>query len=216
MYLGWAGFYEGGSDRSYFDSLIPRVIEDITRVSGTRSITIPATPSCDLGVSGREIAAVAREVCQSKDFIHIIFIHSDTGGRGTEADIALRTCQYCETAAALCDWPLDRCVIVAPRHETEAWLMADPDAVLSSLGYRGTATSVGLPNTAIEAENLRDPKGTLSRAVQAIIGPRGRRGFNQLYTSIAQTQRIDLLRRSPSFQAFEENLRRGLHSLGCI
>lgn len=216
IYLSWAAFYEGSTDRSYYDVLLPRLMEEITRMEGIQEVTIPASPAIHLGGNGRQINQVANEVRNYADAFHLLFIHADRGGRSISATLNSRSIAYCEAAHEACGWNPERCVILAPDHETEAWVMADPEAITEALGYRGAIAGLGLPSNAAEAERLTAPKEILERAVGLIQGRRSRRGGSQLFATIAQTQSINALRGSASFRCFEEKLRSSLVSLGCL
>ena len=154
MYLAWASMYEGGSDATYFDVLIPRVIEQILSLKGIRPVQIPAAPSVRVGVQNRSIDKVAEEICENKDAFHLLFIHADTDGRHRENGIKSRREAYIETANELCGWPSDRTIVLSPRHEMEAWAIADGDAVCRALGYKGKPIELQLPASPLAAERL--------------------------------------------------------------
>jgi hypothetical protein len=99
----------------------------------------------------------------------------------------------------------------------EAWILADPRAVVAALGYNGDPQDIGLPADAKAAEKLVDPKATLSAALKQVSGRRRRSvKIEQLLSAIAQRQSFVALRASTSFQEFETRLRIGLADLGCI
>ena len=104
---------------------------------------------------------------------------------------------------------------VTPRHETEAWALADAQAIADALGFRGDLRSLGLPSDGHEAERLIDPKAESTRVVEHV---RGRRSVNPyaLMSAVAQNQSLPQLRTAPSSVAFEAQLRAALRSLGCI
>jgi hypothetical protein len=213
-YLSWAALYEGASDEAYFEVLIPRVMEDIIVTRGTRHATIPPGPAIRLKRDAVDV--VAREACKAKDAFHLVFIHADTGGRGVETALEERSKRYCEAMHAICEWPTVRCITIAPRHETEAWVLADPDAVTAALGYVGVPGSIGLPANAVEAERLVDPKAVLAAAVNQVR--RRRRPFSakQIFPAIAQRQSLARLRVAASFAAFEGGLLAALADLRCV
>lgn len=213
MYLSWAVLYEGSSDAAYFNILIPRLIEELA-LTGTSMLDIPRTPAIHLRRDGPQ--EVAKEACDAKDAFHLIFIHADTGGRHLAAGIAHRSDAYCEAMRTRCDWRSDRCITIAPNRETEAWILADPEAVLSALGYNGNAASLGLPNDAAAAERLRDPKDTLAQAVRQVRRRRNAPSVHTTYSAIAQRQSFDALRRSASFRLFEGKVRTAMVDLGCL
>lgn len=216
-YVSWAAFQEGNSDTLYFEVLLPRLMEEIVTVDGIRHSDIPAAPAIALGKRSRSVDDVAAELCEAKDVFVVAFIHADVGGRNLEGGIEARSLAYCRKAFELCEWPPSRCVTVTPRHETEAWVLADPEAVINALGYNGDPRVIGLPGDAKAAEELADPKATLEAVSRQVSGRRRKPAkVAQLYPAIAQRQSFVALRASESFRAFEARLRNCLADLGCI
>jgi hypothetical protein len=216
-YISWAAFYEGPTDALYFEILLPKLMEAIVTTDGIRHSDIPLVPAVALGKRGRALEDVAAEICEAKDAFQVVFIHADAGGRTLEKGVDARSSAYCQRAFQLCQWPLKRCITLTPRHETEAWLLADPNAIVGALGYQGDPSGLGLPMDAKAAERLTDPKATLEAAVKQVGGTR-RRNTNvaQLFPAIAQRQSIQALRTSESFGHFEGRLRTCLADIGCI
>lgn len=213
-YVSWAALYEGDTDGAYFELLIPRVMEDIIMLRGTRHSTIPPAPAVRLRRG--PVEKVAEEACSARDAFHLVFIHADTGGRALEANLKSRSCSYCDAMHALCCFDHARCIPISPRHETEAWVLADPLAVTDALGYRGPPDSIGLPSNATDAERLSDPKTVLAAAVNRVRGRRRPFDVKQLFPAIAQRQSLGKLREANSFASFEISLLAALTSLGCI
>ena len=106
-------------------------------------------------------------------------------------------------------------MLLRPASMMESWALADPEAVLDALGYRGTPAELGLPVGAEQAEVHPDPKGCLDAALLAVRGSRRSRG-DSLLPAIAQRQSMDALRRSASFQELERSLRTALGDLGVL
>ena len=155
-YVSWAALYEGPSDRAYFDVLIPRVMEDLTLQHGIRNCTIPPNPAMLLGRG--TVEQVAKEACAAKDAFQLVFIHVDTGGRNLESGLDNRSTAYCTAMNETCKWPSARCVVISPRHETEAWILCDPAGVASALGYTGNPIRIGLPASAVQAKASLTPR----------------------------------------------------------
>lgn len=216
-YVSWAAFHEGNSDGLYFGVLLPRLMESIVSEQGVRHSDIPSVPAVMLGRNGRTLDNVAAEICEARDAFQVVFIHADTGGRSLQKGLSQRSSAFCERAFELCAWPQTRCITVTPRHETEAWILADPEAVMDSLGYRGKPADIGLPIDATAAERLADPKATLEAVMKQVSGRRRRTArVEQLFPAIAQRQSIEALRASASFREFEAKLLNCLADLGCI
>jgi hypothetical protein len=213
-YICWGVMYEGDTDAAYFDILIPRVMEDLVISRGIRNSTIPSASAIRLR-RGR-VTEVAREACAAREAFHLVFIHADSGGRNLATGLDERSEAYCRAMKDLCDWPPVRCITIAPSHETEAWVLVDPQAVVSALGYRGSPAEIGLPVSAGQAERLPDPKAVLASAVIRVRG-RGRPfDAKQIFPAIAQRQSLATLRQARSYAGFEANLLSALADLGCI
>lgn len=216
MYLSLALFAEGTSDHDYLEPILVRSIEDIAARESRRTIDLSQTV-IRLSAGARDVDRVSAEICKGMENpppFHIVFIHADTGGRAVERTLAQRSAAFCEAAQHACGWPCDRCVIVAPRHETEAWVIADPDAVAATLGVT-RPERLRLPADARAAERLADPKARLEQALSLVSRGRRRR-VEDLYPSIAQRQDLAKLRVSESFAAFEQGLRTALRSYGLL
>ena len=215
MYLAYALFCEGPSDFAYFEVLIPRLIDAIVSDLGILPVDRPDTPTLRLGQPDRTVESVAMEACRAKDAIHLAFIHADTGGRNQEGAVDARSAAYCRKMHDICGFRQPRCVLLRPRHETEAWVLADPNAVLEALGYRGSAADLGLPDNPGEAERYQDPESCLDSALRRVTN-NPRRQVHTLLPAIAQRQSISELRRSASFSDFESRLETALQDLGIL
>ena len=216
IYVAWAALYEGETDSRYYNALVPRLMTDLVLRSRAQASVIPDGPA--LKLTRGTVMEVAKEACRARDAFHLVFIHADAGGRNTETTLVSRGTAYCEAMHERCDLLPVRCVTVTPRHETEAWMLADPSAVVQSLGSRAAAEILGLPADATQAERLVDPKSVLLNALQIVTGRRRRRpnDLAALYTSIAERQSLTMLRRSASFVEFERRLEEALVSIGCL
>lgn len=215
-YLSWAAFYEGNTDALYLDVLLPRVIRDLIASHGTDIVEMPDNPVVRLGCTDRGVGAVAREACSYRDAFDLLFVHADTGGRGLERNLGCRSTAYCSAIRNECEWQDLQCVTVTPRHETEAWLLADVQAIAETFGYEGDPAAVGLPMTAREAERLNDPKSTLEQAATQIIGHKRNSSIVHTFPSIGQRQRLPTLRTAQSFVQFEQRLLESLRALRFI
>lgn len=215
MYLPYALFCEGSSDFDYLEVLIPRLIDDLVSNRGRRMVDVPTVPTFRLRQSGRSVQAVAEEACDKKEAFLLVFIHADTAGTGRTRTLDSRSAAYCRTMREICCFDPHRCILVRPRHEMEAWALADPEAMRDALGYRGRLGELGLPMNAREAERLPNPKKTLRAALGRLRGRR-RRDETTVLPAIAQRQSIDALRRARSFAEFEKGLTTALGHVGAI
>lgn len=217
IYLSWALHCEGESDFAYFDIMLPNVLKSIVLRDGRQAVTLPEGTTIRLGRHDRSVGAVAQELCDAREAFHIAFIHGDMGGRELSKSVDERTRAYCNSAAEICDFPEARCVLLQPRHETEAWVLADKQAVLKALGLSREIRGLGLPDDGRAAEALTDPKAVLANAESAVRGRNKKRDSrSQLYSRIARHQDINRLRDCFSFRAFEGDMRRALEDIRAI
>lgn len=214
MYLSWAAFYEGYTDAQYFDVLIPRVIRALAS-EGRMLVDVPATPAIRLGRFGRSVANVAKEACEGSSAFHLIFVHADTGGRALAETLGQRGTAYCAAMAEACGLRCERCIVMTPRKEMEAWAISDSNAVLGALGFRGDPIGLGLPADPVAAERHTDPKTVLKDVLARVRGTRKKR-TPPPFAAIAQLQSLELLRRAPSFESFFQDLRAGLMDIGIM
>ncbi len=216
MYLSYAIFQEGNSDREYFSVILPRLIDTLILSEGCIQVDVAEQP-IELDIPRGSIERVAKAACDSREEFHLFFVHTDTGGRALEAQVESRGKEICQEMYRICQWPCERCVVIAPRHETEAWILLDSPAVAQALGFNGNLAAHGMPTTANECEGLVDPKAKLNSVIRSIRGRR--RGINRatdLYPAIAARQTISIMRQAASFRAFEDDVRAALRSLGCL
>lgn len=213
MYLSWSAFYEGASDAQYFNIIIPRLLDEIIRVGGKRPCDVGEYPALEFGIGNRSFDDVAVEICERKNEFHIIFVHSDLGGRGLAANIAQRREQLIQKAQALCGFDPRIAVMLSPEKELEAWALADHAAVKVALGVNTIPQGL-MPDTPIAAEKLSDPKARLDAVIRSVTNRRS--SARNILVRIAQEQSIDELRRANSFQVFEESLRNALDYAGFL
>lgn len=151
MYLAYALFCEGSSDYSYFEVLLPRVIESTVLRGGRVTVDVPERPAVRLGRRGRTVGEVAAEACDRRGAFHVVFVHADTGGRGQLARVGHRSSAYCR-------WRQKDDVVQAARR-------ASPPAPPSERVNQGRAASQQLDPV------FRTAKGDLILALREAVDP---------------------------------------------
>lgn len=212
--LTLALFAEGGSDRRFLDPLLVRLVEEYAR--SQRVIVGVSETIVAIGQRSREVEKVGQEICDKSAVVDLVMIHADQGGRGQQRRLASRSCAYCDAASTVCAFPRARCVIVAPQKEIEAWVLADPEAVLGALGLSRAPAGVNLPINGRFAEGVTDPKELL---IDLISRARGRRRGTrpaEIFGRVAQEMNLTLLRAAESFRAFEHDFLIGVEQALCL
>ncbi|GAB3179470.1 hypothetical protein GCM10027162_31990 [Streptomyces incanus] len=188
-YLSLALLTEGASDQWF---LVPVIDRQITELA----LEAPAGfdyAGVDVGecftVAHRDL--VARQVTDLLCYYDIVMIHHDHNERGKVDAIRDR-------------FPDDahRIVALVPVRETEAWMLADPEALREAAPTRDAGRVV--PG---DVEKAADPKAVL----RAALG--GRRDAERDFGRLGQTVALDALRKVPAYRAWTAELRRAMEQL---
>lgn len=211
MYLVPAFLGEGPSDARFLEPLLLRLVQDC--LSDAPVPVEVQTSFFPLRPRSRGRNAVAEAVRAVGDAFDILFMHADGKGQPVEAVRRhidpIREFLANEAAAG------PRCIAVVPVHETEAWALADGDAIRDVLGTTRTDVDLGLPPLP-EIERLPDPKRLLDEICARARGRQGR--FRESAPLAVLGERVGLpsLRRLFAFQRAEAELRTALRDLGCL
>jgi hypothetical protein len=134
----------------------------------------------------------------------ILFIHRDSEG----APVNSRLSEIAAATADLIEGPPYVCVV--PVRMLESWLLLSESAIRSAAGNPMGNTTLSMPRLN-QVEGLADPKEVIFGLLRGASGRRGRKlqGFDVEKARTLVSQYITdftLLRRLPSFQAFEAEL----------
>ncbi|WP_437764433.1 hypothetical protein WMF27_35400 [Sorangium sp. So ce281] len=167
-------------------------IDDARRISEPRRMR---------GASREERIAAAIEESWSE--CNLFVVHSDGEGAPDEVrreriepGLARARRARPELAAAAC----------VPVRETEAWMLADPEAFCRI--FETDRTPLLPPDP--EAES--DPKAVLETALCG-LGARMGRGVEEYYAVLGAEVRLGALRRLAAFQQFDEELRKAIAAI---
>ena len=219
-YLGLALFAEGSTDYRLLGPTLYRAVEnlcllyanDVIEIGGVRELRVPkayrrrSRATQVLEAARRDIGA-----------FHILFIHADANGdagraRQERVEPAVRLIRQKEGLTNT------RSVAVVPVRETEAWALADGDALRGAFGTTLDDEGLGIPARPQEVERLPEPKQVLDHALrEAVGGSRRRRHLVTTYlNAIGERVGLARLRRMPAYRRFEGDLRAALRQLGYL
>ncbi len=213
-------YAEGRSDERFLPRIIQRAAVDLLSRRGRRVVDVlePTLLTPDEKQSRAEdILAVARKASG----YHALFIHADadapTPDRAYTERIepgVMRVRSARTSGAAVCA----DLIPVIPIQATEAWLLADADALRAVIGTNARSADLGIPLVPHEIEGLANPKQRLSEIVRRAMAVRPRRRRNldigELYEPLADRIHLAQLERLPAYQQFSDDLARTLASLG--
>lgn len=215
-WLGTALYAEGPTDVRFLQPLLQRACAQIC-LTGC-NVPVEVSDVLDLqprpGTRGQpraqRIAAAARE---ARDAWSILFIHADADS-GQERAIQERI----EPARALlhAEWGA-RSVAVVPVRMTEAWVLADFQALRGAFGTTKNEHELGLVDALAHGpDRLNDPKATLEAAFRASRGGRRARSVAPYFGLIGETASFDELRKLDAYRRMEGELRLTLQTLGYL
>lgn len=214
-YLGLALYAEGSTDYSFLRPLLLRLCEDLC-VEADSPVDIGEILALDhpLSMAGASRAErIARAAQDAAPAWNILFVHADADG---DAKSALR--ERIEPGLCLVRQAgIDRTegVAVIPVRETEAWAVADADAVRNVMGTTLDDERLGLTVRGRALEGVTNPKAILETAFNAAgMGPRRKRiNVAALFNALGEQVALQILRCLPSFVSMENELRAALQRL---
>ncbi|GGK19392.1 hypothetical protein GCM10010124_09990 [Pilimelia terevasa] len=202
-YLSCALLAEGTSDDRIYPGLLGRALErmcahhfdfpvEVADVMPVRCRTGPPSVEEILGVAARNSGS-----------FDLVFAHRDAGANGERVEREWREPLRQRWTAAT-----GRLVTVVPMRETEAWILADGQALRRALGVSWSDDELGVPRSAAAVERVPDPKVPLQQ-----LGIRIRRPVTDYYERLAGLITLDVLDKVPSFARWREDTLQALREL---
>jgi hypothetical protein len=182
-HLSLALLTEGASDQWFLVPLIDRQVAALAHETSVGFDYSGAVAGECFTVAHRD--RVEREVADLLHYFDIVVIHHDHNERGKIEALRQR-------------FPADhhRIVALVPVRETEAWMLADPEALREAAPTRDVAWEV--PH---DVEKVADPKAVL----RAALG--GRRDAEHDFARLGQTVALDALGKVRAYRQWTEELR---------
>ena len=218
-YLGLALFAEGPTDHRFLHPLLHRLADELCLQAGQEIVEIGEVIELHSPAQTKKedretrILEAARAAWGA---FHILFLHSDGGGDPVAA-VQERVQPAATRITGEPESDRVRTVAVVPVRETEAWALADGDALRTSLGTVLDDQALGLPEKRHEIESITDPKQFLQQIYAKVIGKKARkkRAANILNV-LGERIGFHCLREMSAFTRFEEEFRKALEDLGFL
>ena len=214
--LAMALFAEGSADHQFIRIVAQRTAERILNQYSSMLVDV-LDPHIVERSQGRQASKILDAAYASYGF-HLLLVHADADARTRDAALADRIepgRQLVLLASKDGEKVCDSVVPVIPIQMTEAWMMADSDALIAVIGTQASQTDLELPSRPLQVESLADPKLKL-RDVLGIAQsrrPRRRRRelkISDLYEPLARMVRLDRLKLVPAYLRFHEDLTQAL------
>ena len=210
---------EGASDARFLTSIVQRTGEQLVLQHG-RTVTDVLAPLIVRRQPGEDLAASVLRAARQASGYHCLIVHADADRRDpAQAHVKRMQPGIAQVIAARAKEPglCDQIVPLIPVHMTEAWMLADAEALCAIIGTVMGAADIGLPLQPHEVEGIADPKRVLHQAIQrALAGrPRRRRQIERAEIDEPLARQISLakLARVPAYQQFTDDLRHALRTV---
>jgi hypothetical protein len=136
---------------------------------------------------------------------HLVFVQRDQDGN---TDRVRR--EWIDPLASAWGDGLDELLVpVVPVRKTEAWVLADGDALRGVLGINWPDVRLGVPNRAADVERIPDPKVPIRELVRRLNRP-----IEDFYEELAESISLDRLCGVPSFAEVRARIGESLAEMG--
>lgn len=202
---------EGDTDRRFLGPIIERTLERLLLESDGQIDCYP--PNWRGVAKGLQIAEHAKSGSQNDLTLYCAHVDEDRNGH-------VKTMEY-QIAPAIKQLADEGCahlpiVPVVPKEETEAWMLADVEALRQSLGTTLTAAQLELHGN---PERYADPKQKLRQVIAIANQGKGSHlqvEINELYDILGVDASLDVLQGLESYVRFKSAARNGLVAIGYL
>lgn len=203
-YLTSALVTEGNTDDRLLPGLLGRALDDICATDFNESVEIPEIVVLRHHSGPPSVQQIIDTVEKNEGLFSLVFVHRDHGASRDRLErewIGPLSLKWGSRA--------ERLVMVVPVRETEAWALADGNALRRALGVTWQDADLGVPRRPRDVEKIPDPKVPLDQ-----IGVRIGRPVENYFERLSELVSLTVLRRVPSFMAWRERTMDALSELG--
>lgn len=211
---------EGHSDTRFLPVLIQRTAEMIIAERGRTEVDVlePYVVTVGSEAQKQKRAECILTAARQTEGYHALIVHADADYPTPERAMQERIQPGLDLVRAVMG-EQHYLVPIVPVRMTEAWLLADPEALLEVIGTRSSVADLDLPEQARLVESDPAPKQTLERVVKDATKQRRRRStinVIDLYEPLARRINLERLQQVPAYQQFILDLSTTLALLSII
>ncbi|QKZ12964.1 DUF4276 family protein [Spirosoma sp. KUDC1026] len=210
---------EGTTDVRFLNSIIRRTFDDLTWECQQAIDVYPPTALTisKIGLTFSEYVLEAARAAED-DKLMVLCVHTDADDESDTNTFAHRISPAFADVETCTDAVCKNLVAIVPVRMTEAWMLADKEALKAEIGTDKTDAQLGLIRP---PESIADPKETIKDAIRLAFDHRSRRSRNQasisdLYEPLGATVRLERLALLPSYQKFQEAVREAFRRLNYL
>jgi hypothetical protein len=216
-------YAEGETDEHFLPALIRRAAVDILSSRATDLVEVPPPRAINSRLRADVAHAADRILGAARRSVNydLLVVHADADDRTPDKALEqrFRPGQERVHEASKASQPVcHRLVPIIPVRNTEAWMLADPEALRRVIGAHIDSVLSRLRGDPKAVEGIADPKQDLEQLIRAAVGRRRRRkvSLRDLYEPLADEIGLDRLGRVPAYARFASDLTDALASMGLV
>jgi len=214
-------YAEGPTDERFLPVVIRRTAVVILGRRSSVPVEVPPPTIVERDQFAEVVGQEERVLCAARQAAegHVLLVHADADDRSRSRAFAEKCAPGFERVADARLGGERVCaelVAVIPVRMTEAWMLADPEALADVLGGGLTPAQLELPDPPKRVESVHDPKATLHRLMREAQGRRRLRPIGVLYEPVATRVNLDRLGRVPAYAQFVKDLTSALTRTGFL
>jgi hypothetical protein len=196
---------EGSSDDRFLPFLLRRCLEDVCADDFSEMVDVERVTVLRERMRPLAVPDIVDLVRRNENTFHLVFVHRDQDGN---TDRVRREWIDPLTEAWGGRRP-ERLIPVVPVRKTEAWVLADGDALRGVLGINWSDVQLGVPGRAADVERIPDPKVPIREIVRRLNRP-----IEDFYEELAESISLERLCGIPSFVDVRARVAGSLADLG--
>lgn len=210
---------EGTTDVRFLSGIIRRTFDDLTWECEQATEVFLSTPLAvpKQGLTFAEYVLKAATLAEA-DKLMVLCVHTDADGPTDVKTVTNKIDPAFAEVQATLNGVCKNLVAIVPVRMTEAWMLADKDALKGEIGTIKTNVQLGLTRL---PESIANPKETINETIRLAFDHRSERSRNQvnigdLYEPMGVTADLAKLSTLPSYQKFREAVRDAFRRLNYL
>ena len=216
-------YAEGHADEGFLPVVIQRTAEQVLARRGRTIVDVLEPISLNHTIDRQFPTRVDRmlEAARRASGYHALIVHADADYPSPDRALLerfipgqTRVRQARQAQESVCEY----LVPIIPVQMTEAWMLADPDALREVIGVRLALEALGTPAHPHQVESDPDPKQTLNVVIQNALAQRSHRrrriALGAVYEPLARQIDLAKLGSVPAYTEFVTDLTQTLIALG--
>lgn len=210
--LALALYAEGRTDERFLPIVIQRTAERILYQRGRKPVDVfgPVVLNHNIVRTFKGRAECILEAARRSAGYHALIVHADADHPSPDRAAIERIQPGFDLVHRAKESVCHQLLPIIPVQMTEAWMLADPEALRQVIGTNLETQALGLPAQAHLVESDTNPKQTLNQALQCALAhrPRRRRRIDPgtVYEPLARQINLERLGAVAAYQRFVHDM----------